>query len=49
MEVIHKIGRRKSAVARVYISKGKGKILTNGFGGLEESTAILDRSIDGFK
>lgn len=29
MEVIHKIGRRKSAVARVYISKGKGKILIN--------------------
>ena len=29
MEVIQKIGRRKSAVARVYISKGKGKILIN--------------------
>ena len=29
MEVIHKIGRRKSAVARVYISKGKGKIDVN--------------------
>ena len=29
MEVIHKIGRRKSAVARVYISKGTGKILIN--------------------
>ena len=29
MEVIHKIGRRKSAVARVYLSKGKGKILIN--------------------
>ena len=26
MEVIHKIGRRKTAVARVYISKGKGNI-----------------------
>ena len=26
MDVIHKIGRRKTAVARVYISKGKGAI-----------------------
>ncbi|MGD1998783.1 MAG: 30S ribosomal protein S9, partial [Flavobacteriaceae bacterium] len=24
MEVIHKIGRRKTAVARVYLSEGKG-------------------------
>ena len=29
MEVIHKIGRRKTAVARVYISKGKGNIIVN--------------------
>jgi len=29
MEVIHKIGRRKTAVARVYISKGKGNISVN--------------------
>ena len=29
MEVIHKIGRRKAAVARVYLSKGKGKITIN--------------------
>jgi small subunit ribosomal protein S9 len=29
MEVIHKIGRRKSAVARVYLSQGKGKITVN--------------------
>jgi small subunit ribosomal protein S9 len=29
MEVIHKIGRRKSAVARVYLSKGKGKFVVN--------------------
>jgi len=29
MEVIHKIGRRKSAVARVYLSKGDGKITIN--------------------
>ena len=29
MEVIHTIGRRKSAVARIYLSKGKGKITVN--------------------
>jgi small subunit ribosomal protein S9 len=29
MDVIHKIGRRKTAVARVYVSKGKGVITIN--------------------
>ncbi|MGB3142534.1 MAG: 30S ribosomal protein S9 [Maribacter sp.] len=29
MEVIHKIGRRKTAVARVYISDGNGDITIN--------------------
>jgi small subunit ribosomal protein S9 len=29
MEVIHKIGRRKTAVARVYVAKGKGSITVN--------------------
>lgn len=29
MEVIHKIGRRKTAVARVYVAKGNGKITVN--------------------
>ena len=29
MEVIHKIGRRKTAVARVYVATGKGKITVN--------------------
>lgn len=29
MEVIHKIGRRKTAVARVYLSEGKGDITIN--------------------
>ena len=29
MEIIHKIGRRKTAVARIYLSKGKGKITVN--------------------
>jgi len=30
METIHKIGRRKTAVARVYMSDGSGKITVNG-------------------
>ena len=30
MEVIHKIGRRKKSVARVYLSKGKGTYTING-------------------
>lgn len=29
MEVIHKIGRRKTAVARVYLSQGNGAITVN--------------------
>ena len=29
MEVIHTIGRRKTAVARVYMSEGKGEITIN--------------------
>ncbi len=29
MEVIHKIGRRKTAVARVYVGQGKGNITIN--------------------
>lgn len=29
METIHKIGRRKTAVARVYLSEGKGNITVN--------------------
>ncbi len=29
MEVVHKIGRRKTAVARVYVSDGKGNITVN--------------------
>jgi small subunit ribosomal protein S9 len=29
MDVIHKIGRRKNAVARIYVSKGKGNITVN--------------------
>ena len=29
MDTIHTIGRRKSAVSRIYLSKGKGKITVN--------------------
>lgn len=29
MDVIHKIGRRKTAVARVYVAPGKGNITVN--------------------
>ena len=29
MQVVNTIGRRKTAVARVYLSKGKGKIIVN--------------------
>ena len=30
MEMINTIGRRKAAVARVYLTKGTGKVLVNG-------------------
>ena len=30
MDTIHTIGRRKSSVARIYISPGKGNIVVNG-------------------
>jgi small subunit ribosomal protein S9 len=29
MEVVNAIGRRKSAVARIYVKEGKGKIIVN--------------------
>lgn len=29
MDIVHKIGRRKTAVARAYVSKGKGNITIN--------------------
>ncbi len=29
MEVINTIGRRKAAIARVYMSEGKGQIIVN--------------------
>lgn len=30
MEVIHTIGRRKTSVARIYLSEGKGNVTVNG-------------------
>ena len=30
MDTIHTIGRRKASVARIYLAKGKGKIIVNG-------------------
>ncbi|GGE09411.1 30S ribosomal protein S9 [Psychroflexus salis] len=30
METIHKIGRRKTSVARIYLSEGKGEVQVNG-------------------
>ena len=30
MDTIHTIGRRKAAIARIYLSKGKGNIIVNG-------------------
>ena len=30
MEMINAIGRRKASIARVYLSKGEGKIIVNG-------------------
>ncbi len=30
MEQIHALGRRKAAVARVYLAEGKGEVLVNG-------------------
>jgi small subunit ribosomal protein S9 len=29
MDIIHKIGRRKTAVARIYLSDGKGEVTVN--------------------
>ena len=29
MDIVHKIGRRKTAVARVYLSEGTGKVIIN--------------------
>ena len=30
METVHTIGRRKASIARIYVTKGKGKIVING-------------------
>ena len=38
-EIYHAVGRRKSAVARVYLSEGKGNVTVNG----EELAAYMKR------
>ena len=37
MEMIHKIGRRKTAVDRVYVTEGNGNITITGTGGIGNS------------
>ena len=44
MEVIHKIGRRKKSVARVYLSKGKGTY-TMEFSNYEQVPAHIAQKI----
>jgi small subunit ribosomal protein S9 len=46
MEVINTLGRRKTAIARIYMERGKGKITINGRD-LKEyfSTAILQNKV----
>ena len=51
MEVIHKIGRRKTSVARVYMTKGKGVFMVNKkpmdeYFGRETSSMIINQPLD---
>ena len=51
MEVIHKIGRRKTSVARIYLSKGKDKMIVNGkdFKDYFPTTSLQYKIIQPFK
>ncbi len=51
MEVIHKIGRRKKSVARIYLSKGKDKVTVNGkdFKDYFPTTSLQYKIIQPFK
>ena len=51
MEVIHKIGRRKTSVARIYLSKGKDKVTVNGkdFKDYFPTTSLQYKIIQPFK
>ncbi len=51
MEIIHKIGRRKKSVARIYLSKGKDKVTVNGkdFKDYFPTTSLQYKIIQPFK
>ena len=51
MEIIHKIGRRKTSVARIYLSKGKDKVTVNGkdFKDYFPTTSLQYKIIQPFK
>jgi len=51
VEIIHKIGRRKTSVARIYLSKGKDKVIVNGkdFKDYFPTTSLQYKIIQPFK
>ena len=51
MEIIHKIGRSKTSVARIYLSKGKDKVTVNGkdFKDYFPTTSLQYKIIQPFK
>jgi len=51
VEIIHKIGRRKTSVARIYLSKGKDKVTVNGkdFKDYFPTTSLQFKIIQPFK
>ena len=51
MEIIHKIGRRKTSVARIYLSNGKDKVTVNGkdFKDYFPTTSLQYKIIQPFK
>tara|TARA_E500000075_G_scaffold131316_1_gene141560 strand:+ start:148 stop:534 length:387 start_codon:yes stop_codon:yes gene_type:complete len=51
VEIIHKIGRRKKSVARIYLSKGKDKVTVNGkdFKDYFPTTSLQYKIIQPFK
>jgi len=51
VEIIHKIGRRKTSVARIYLSKGNDKVTVNGkdFKDYFPTTSLQYKIIQPFK
>jgi small subunit ribosomal protein S9 len=51
VEIIHKIGRRKTSVARIYLSKGKDNVTVNGkdFKDYFPTTSLQYKIIQPFK